>query len=586
MLNWNLDVLYKNDQLWLEDLKKLPPLIDELAEFKGKLHQFENFKELYKKERELEELLNPLFMYMRLKGDLNLKDVENQSKLQQLMFILNGLSTKTAFIAPEIISLGKDKVMSFIDMDESLEEHRFPLEKLFHQQKHVLDDKSERLLANFAPVSSIPNQLHQALSIVDAVNLEVALSDGRVETVTPSNYRSLLQGAKTAEDRALIFEAVFDRYRKNKTSYAHVYNLILQNKKANYTSRGFKSSLEASLFGNNIPTSVFHNLKDVLYDNTDIVKRYVNLRKKHLGLKEYRTYDRFLTLKEDNAKYTYEESKRLFFESIKHLDSEYVAKQKDAIADGFVDVLPKDGKRTGAYSSGIYGHHPYILLNHDETLDSVFTLVHEAGHSAHTLFSNEAQEPAVARYQIFVAEIASTFNEHLLLDYLLKEAKTKDEKIVLLEKAIDGIMGTFVRQTLFATYEFIVSEMVENGTPINEPVLSKVMIDLYKHYYDLDITKENGKELVWAYIPHFFGSPFYVYQYASSYSASLKIYEDVKSGVDGAMENYIKMLKMGGSAYPVDEAIVAGANLLTKEPFEAVIRHLTNLVDELEKALE
>ena len=274
-----------------------------------------------------------------------------------------------------------------------------------------------------------------------------------------------------------------------------------------------------------------------------------------------------------------------FFKSLEGFDSEFIEKQHDAIKDGFVDVAPSDGKRTGAYSSGFYGHHPYILLNHDESLDSVFTLAHEAGHSAHTLFSNEQQPMPVSRYTIFVAEIASTFNEHILLDYLVKNATSKNQKIALLEKAIDGIMGTFFRQTLFATYEFEATEMVRKGIPLTANALSKIMIDLYKHYYDIDITKENGKEFVWAYIPHLYHTPFYVYQYATSYSASLKLYDDVTSGVQGAMDRYKAMLKSGGSDYPVNQVLQAGADLTKKETFLSVIKRFELLVNELEKTL-
>jgi oligoendopeptidase F len=276
----------------------------------------------------------------------------------------------------------------------------------------------------------------------------------------------------------------------------------------------------------------------------------------------------------------------LFFEAIAHMSEEFTSHQKEALKDGFVDAYPTDGKRTGAYSSGFYGFHPYILLNHDDTLDAVFTLAHEAGHSAHTIFSNENQPMPTSDYTIFVAEIASTFNEHILLDYLLSKATTKTQKIDLLEKAIDGIMATFFRQTLFATYEYEANQLVEKGVPITDQSLSKIMIDLYKHYYDLDITEENGKQYVWAYIPHLYYTPFYVYQYSTSYSASLKIYDNVKTNQPNAMENFIGLLKSGGSDFPVNQAAKAGADLTNKETFMAVIKRFNSLIDQLEKVLE
>jgi oligoendopeptidase F len=503
-----------------------------------------------------------------------------------MMILFSELSQKTSYYSPEIISIGEEKVMSFIEKDDFLKTYKFQMEKLFLQQKHVLSDDQEQIMANFGPIRQIPSSLYQGIAIIDAVDQEVTFKDGTKKTINSSNYRSILPTLKDPEDRRLVFEAAFKRYKDNKSAFAATYNLVLQQLKANYKSRGYNSALEAALFRNNIPVEVYKNLMDAAYENTDGIKRYIALRKKHLNLETYHTYDRFLTLVEDDTKYTFEESRKIFFESIAHLDKEFVKNQKDAVKDGFVDAFPADGKRTGAYSSGLYGFHPYILLNHDETLDSLFTLAHEAGHSAHTIFSSANQPMATADYTIFVAEIASTFNEHNLLDYLVKKSETKEQKIALLEKAIDGIMGTFFRQTLFATYEYKANEMVEQGMPVTEQSLSKIMIDLYKHFYDIDIPSENGKEYVWAYIPHLFHTPFYVYQYATSFSASLKIYDNVKNNKPQAMENFLGLLKSGGSDYPVNQAKKAGADLTNKETFMAVIKRFNELVDELEKTLE
>src|SRR5690606_11223939 len=301
--------------------------------------------------------------------------------------------------------------------------------------------------------------------------------------------------------------------------------------------------------------------------------------KKALKMDEYFTYDRFLALAKSDKKYPYEEAKQLFIDALNGFPKEFVDNQLDALKDGFVDAYPQDGKRTGAYSSGFYGHHPFILLNHNDTLDSVFTLAHEAGHSAHTIFSDKAQPMPISDYTIFVAELASTFNEHALLDHLLKKSNSKEENIELLNIAIDNIYSTFYRQTLFATYEYEANKLVQEGQPINEQNLSQIMINLYKHYYDLDITKEPGKQYVWAYIPHLFYTPFYVYQYATSFSASLKIYDNVKNNQKDAFDNYIKMLKLGGSMYPVDQAKVAGADLTNKETFLAVVKRMNELLD-------
>jgi oligoendopeptidase F len=505
--------------------------------------------------------------------------------MRQLSLILNKYSNYSSYVAPELISIGEEKVLAFCEKDELLKPYKFSYEKLFRRQQHILSSDEEKLISNYGPVTSVASQLYNALSLTDRVDEEVTLTDGTKVTVNTSNWRSLIANAKDAKDRATIFEAAFKRYKDNKDAFASTYNLVLQSLAASYKNRGYNSALEAKLFNDNIPLEVFTTLKDTVYESTEPIKRYLKIRKKHLGLETYRTYDRFLDLISTDKKYTYEEGKAMFFESIKDFDEEFRDAQHEALRDGYVDVEPKDGKRTGAFSSSLYGFHPYILLNHEKTLSDVFTIVHEAGHSAHSILSNANQPLATHSYTIFVAEIASTFNERVLADYLLKTAKTKEEKIAVIESEINGIMSTFYRQTLFATYEYEANKLVEQGIPLNATNLSGIMIDLYKHYYDIDIKEENGKEYVWAYIPHLFRTPFYVYQYASSYSASLKIYQDIKDGKKDAMEKYLNMLKSGGSDYPVNQAKAAGADLTDKTTFTSVVRRFNELIDQLEKLL-
>ena len=343
----------------------------------------------------------------------------------------------------------------------------FLMEKLFRGNKHVLKEKEEKLLSYYSPVLHEGSELYSKLAVADGKVKTVKLSNGEKVAVTQGNWRALIADVPTAADRKKVFEAIFTAYEENKNTYAEIYNLVMKSEKASVQARNYASILESHLFGNNIPTSVFTNLVDVASKHNKSVKKYYKLRKKYLGLKTHYSYDRFLQLAHSDKKYSYEEGKELFFKSIENTPADFQAKAREVLRDGFVDVYEQDGKRSGAYSSSVSDSHPFILLNYTDTLDDVFTLAHEAGHSMHSLYSQEAQPAKLQHYTIFVAEIASTFNEHMLLDYLIKSGNTtKSEKIMLLQKAIDEILSTFYRQTLFANYEYNVSKMIEENKPI------------------------------------------------------------------------------------------------------------------------
>ncbi len=585
-MNWKLERLYKSTKEWENDYHKLEELIASLESFQGKLGDYDSFLSYYKTQKELVVLLLRVYQYAALLSDLDRKNTENAARVQKMSYLMSKLNQVTAFESPELLAIGKAKIDSFIEKNEVLQEYRFSIEKLFRNQKHVLDKKSESLLANYSQLSSQGQEIYSALSVADKIDKEITLSTGEKITITSGNYRSYLADLENANDRKIVFEAIFSQYINHKNTYAQIYNTVLQKDIAKMKSRNYQSSLESYLFTNNIPLEVYHNLVDVAKNNTAPIKRYYQLRKEYLNLDVHHTYDRFINLAESSSKFSYEEAKELFFDSIKNYSKDFQAKAHSAVEEGYVDVFEKEGKQTGAYSWGALNEHPFILLNFDDTLNSVFTLAHEAGHSMHSLFAAETQPVATQDYTIFVAEIASTFNEHNLLDHFIKNAKaTKEDKITLLQQSIDDILGTFYRQTLFAAYELKAHEIAEKGEPITYETLSAIMVDLYKEFYDIDITLENGKEFVWAYIPHLFYTPFYVYQYATSFAASLKLYEMVKENPEN-ITNHINLLKAGGNDFPINQVKKAGVDLTTKEPFMAVVNRLNSLIDELEVALK
>ena len=583
---WNLNYLLKDDNEFEEKLEELKKLCEDIASYKGKLGEEQSFKEYYMKQLELENKLGPVYMYAHLGSDLNKKDMAKAAMLQKVMMMFNNFSIAVSFEQPELIQVGKEKVMKFIDDNKEIEEYRFYMEDLFRKQEHVLNYNEEEILSTVNPALSKGRDLYSALSVADGKPQEIKI-DGKKVLVTQGNWTSLVADAKKEKDRTKIFEALYKYYDDHKTTYATIYEGILQANKAYAKVKKFDSILESYLFRNNIPTSVYTTLVDVASKKNASLKKYIKLRKKYLGLKSYHTYDRFQELAKSDKKYSFDEAKEIFFKSIKKCPQDFQDKAREVLKEGYVDVYEKSGKRSGAYSSSMANCHPYILLNYTDTLEDVFTVAHESGHSIHSMYAMEAQPTTLQNYTIFVAEIASTFNEHMLLDYLMASDDLDiNDKIALLQKAIDSIMSTFYRQTLFGHYELIASQMIEQDKVINYEVLSNIMVDLYKKYYGLDIRKEKVKELVWAYIPHLFYTPFYVYQYATSFAASFALYKNVKEGKEGAFDNYLKLLKAGGSKYPIDEAKESGIDFTKKETFLAVVERMDDLVAQLEKLLE
>lgn len=585
-MKWDLAYLFPTLKDWEEGFNQTVTVIEQLGTYKGKLGQFEDFKAYFLLQKRISQVGLRVYQYASLLSDLNKKNSENAARLQKIQIAFSKLRQATAFEEPELIKLGQEKVMSFVNRDDELKELAFAMTKLFRRQEHILDDRSESLMAHFSDLVSAGRNLYSSLSVADIEPSDVMLDNGEIVSVTNSNYRAMIMKSESENERKDIFESVFSYYEAHKNTYASIYKTVLDADYAMMKARGYKSCLESYLFNNAIPVDVYYSLTKVARSNTSTIKKYLDIRKNVLGLSETHTYDRFLQLAKDDREYEFDDAKTLFFNSIKHFPTDFQEKAREVLKDGFVDVYEQSGKRTGAYSSSMPDLHPYILLNFSKTLSDVFTVAHEAGHSMHSMYAHEAQPTSLQNYTIFVAEVASTFNEHNLLDYIIKESKaSKKEKIALLQSAIDDIMGTFYRQTLFAIYELEAHKLIENNQPITSDALSKIMIDLYDEFYGLDIKKEEVKEFVWAYIPHLFYTPFYVYQYATSFAASLKIYEDVKTGQPGAFDRYLGLLKSGGSDFPVQQLKDAGVDLTTEDAFMAVVHRMAELVDELEQVI-
>jgi oligoendopeptidase F len=476
-----------------------------------------------------------------------------------------------------------------MDGNADLAVYRFAVEALFHEQEHVLDERGERLLSFAGRFGSVPHDSYSALTTADMKFPSITLSSGEAITLTYGQYRALLETNRRQEDRATAYRAFHQAYADNQNTYASLYNGVLQRDWFHARARGYESTLHAALHGNNIPTSVVENLIGVAKAGVAPLRRYHRLRRKSLGLDRYCLYDIFVPLVQHEAKYPYDDVGPWIVDSVAPLGPEYQQRVRTAFDGRWIDVFENAGKRSGAYSAPVYGAHPYMLMNYNETLDSVFTLAHEMGHSMHTLLSHQMQPFVYAGYTIFVAEVPSTLSEALFLDLMLERAGSREQRAVLLQHAIDSIAGTFYTQVMFADFELQAHRLVEQDQPVTADVLSTIYTTLLRDYYGDVIDDEPISRFTWARIPHFFSTPYYVYQYATCFASTARLMQSLRSAdavaKAQAVDRYLTLLAAGGSAYPMDLLARAGVDLSQPDTVAAVATELDGLVSKLEGEL-
>lgn len=586
MQEWNLQQVYKTIEDWNKDFELLSLKINDVINYKGTLNTKEGIEGYYIFEEEISKLLDKLYSYAQMSFDKDQKNLKYQELVGKVINILIKYQSLTAFVKDEILKESYDLYEEYSKESLKIKEYLFIIKRIFDSKEHILPPQCEKIITNYGLVTNSFSNLYSALQNSDFVPQEVLLSTGEKVSVSANNYTSILSSSKNQEDRKKVFETQYSYYDMHKNTLALIYKGVVDSNIALMKSKGYKTFLDAHLEDEHIPSSVYISLIKTARENTAPLKRYIKLRQKYFNLDEYHTYDRMLSFSNAKVEYPYEKAYNDVLESLKVMPKDFQEHAKIALEDGRVDVKPTANKRSGAYSSHIEGYGPFILLNHTDDLESAFTLAHECGHSIHTLYSTENQPYATKDYRIFVAEIPSTLNEQLFLDYLLKNSSDKSLKLQAVCKAIDNIVSTFYRQTLFADFEYQAHEAALNGEEINYELLCDIMEKLYMDYYGIDLNTEPLKKLVWAYIPHMYFSPFYVYQYATCFSASMKIYENIKLGNKEALDNYLNMLKAGCSLYPVDVVKLSGVDLTEKEPFISVCNKLDNLLDELEELIK
>ena len=582
---WNLSDIYENYPAWEKDFEKVGELKRELAKFKGQFGNEGKLLEFFQKQEEMDKISYKLYRYPQLARDLNSSDKEAVEHLQKVQFLFVEISTELSWVNSELVD-NRENIEKWIEKKE-FDDYRFGLKNLFRLQKHILEEKESKLLSYYSSFFSSPRSIYSEVTVTDVEWPQVTLSSGEKVDVTPANYSKILSTNRNQEDRKLMFQTFYTIYEKKKNTIAAIYNSILQKGIASKKAYNYDSFLLSHLESDNIPEEIYLNLVNTAKNNTKPLQRYLKLRKKILGLEKYYNFDGSINLIEFDKEYEYDDAKEIVLNSVAPLGKDYVEKMKKAISEGWLDVFEAKGKRTGAYSAGVYGVHPYMLLNYNKTLDSVFTLAHELGHTLHTLYSDENQPFSMADYTIFVAEVASTFNERLLLDYMLENTNDPKERIALLEQEIGNIVGTFYFQALLADYEYQAHKLAEAGEPITAEVLSKITEDLFDKYYGDIIEKDDLIYIFWARVPHFFNSPFYVYQYATCFASSAILYEKMINSSDESekkqtLDKYIQLLSSGGNDFPMEQLKKAGVDLSKIETIEAVARQFDLLLDKLE----
>ena len=580
---WDLTSMYATDEEWEKALSTLEESIRKAAAFQGRLTDAQSIAAYLDAATELGRTLSNLYCYASMRRSEDTRAEAAQSMYARINANYVKAISAIAFAEPEILSLPQQTLDDIADQ-ECLKNHRFTLEKLLRQKPHTLSAAEEQLLAGFGEVFGAPAEIADNLQDADLVFDSVQDGEGHTVEVTGSNYITLqMSQDRTLRERA--FRSYYKGYRQHSNTFAAAYSGAVKAATAEAVARHYASSRAMSMAGENIPAEVYDNLVSAVRAHLPAMYRYVALRKKILGLDELHYYDVYAPLVgERKESYTYGQAQQMVLDAVAPLGEDYQALVKKAYAERWIDVYPNKGKSGGAYSSGTYDSNPYILMNFTGTLDSVSTLAHEMGHSMHTWHSNHAQPPQYADYTLFVAEVASTVNENLMIEQLLKQEQDPARRLYLLNQYLENFKGTVYRQTMFAEFERDAHAMAERGEALSPAALNSLYAGLVKDYFGPELVMDEEVQYEWARIPHFY-RPFYVYKYATGYSTAVALSEAILTEGESAVKRYREFLSMGGSAYPLDELRHAGVDLATPAPVNAALDKFERILDDAEQTL-
>jgi oligoendopeptidase F len=587
---WDLKSIFSDWTAWQTAYEELDRLIDAFAGLQGTLGgSAATLRHALTLRDEIGQLEYKVWYFAALWYDQDQRDNQINARRQQVQILFAKAAQASAWFDPELLKVPLPTVQGWMAGDAQLAVYRFAVEDLYRQQEHVLDDKGEHLLSLSSRFSSAPNDAYASLSTADVKHPTITLSTGSEVTLSYGQYRAILATNRNQADRAAAFRAFHGTFQATVNTYASLYNGVLQRDWFYSQARGYTSALDAALHGNNIPTAVVENLITEAKAGAEPLRRYHRLRKRALGLASYHSYDSAIPLVDFDRKYPYDDVLTWLPESVAPLGRDYQRAMREVLFGQSIDVYENPGKRSGAYSAPVYGAQPYMLLNYNDTLDAVFTLAHEIGHSMHTVLSHAHQPFVYAGYTIFVAEVPSTLSEALFLRYMLAHTTDERERTVLLQHAIDGIISTFYTQVMFADFELQAHRLVEAGQPVTADVLSGIYMALLEAYHGDAIDYDEESRITWARIPHFYSTPYYVYQYATCFASSAQLMTQIGSGPEAsraaAVDRYLTLLKSGGSDHPMTLLQRAGVDLSEPETVRAVVGQLDTLVSELETNL-
>lgn len=582
---WRLEDIYATDEDWEKDFEKAREMLGKLDDYRGRLvSSSDNLYQGIELIMEIEEILTRLYAYSHMRSDEDTSNQKYQALNRRAQALATEIASAVSFMVPEILTLSREKVEEYLEENEGLKLYSHFLDNILREKEHYLSEEEEKILAMASDISRGPGNIFSMLNNADLVFPTITDEDGQEVRVTHGRYIDFLM-SKDRRVRKDAFTALYSKYREFINTFAATLNTNVKAHIFYARARNYNSALEAALSSDNIPVSVYTNLVDTVKDNLDAMHKYVALRKEVLELDELHMYDLYVPLIQDlDVKIPYFEAKETILEGLKPLGEEYIGLLEDGFNNGWIDVYENKGKRSGAYSSSCYGVHPYVLMNYTDSLDNMFTLAHEMGHALHTHYSNENQPYVYADYKIFLAEVASTLNEILLLHHLLENTDDVLKKKYLINHYLEQFRGTVFRQTMFAEFEKIIHEAAEAGQPLTAEFLNETYHRLNVEYYGPDIIIDEEIDLEWARIPHFYYN-FYVYKYATGFSAATALANRILEEGKPAVESYLEFLKSGDSDYPLNILKRAGVDMSSPEPISTAIATFKDFLKRFEDLL-